>query len=103
VLEKRAMAPPTKLEFALYYLVFTIFHHVKNKIIQISPLNCYLISFSPSNNFGQVHGGKYMEAQILVNNFSRTFYAGKYMEAQISLDFKNMAYSMGECVLFILR
>jgi hypothetical protein len=33
VLEKRAMAPPTKIQFALYYLVFAIFHHVKNKII----------------------------------------------------------------------
>jgi hypothetical protein len=48
-----AMAPPTKLQFTLYYLVFTIFHHIKNKIIQISPLNSYLIFFGPSNNFGQ--------------------------------------------------
>jgi hypothetical protein len=30
--------PPIKLQVALYYLVFTIFHHIKNKIILISPL-----------------------------------------------------------------
>jgi hypothetical protein len=53
VLEKRVMDPPTKIQFALYYLVFVIFHHVKNKIIQINSLNCHLISFSPSNNYGQ--------------------------------------------------
>jgi hypothetical protein len=53
VLRKRAMAPPTKLQFTLYYLVFIIFHHVKSKKNQISPLNYYIISFGPSNNFGQ--------------------------------------------------
>jgi hypothetical protein len=37
--DPKGHGPPTKLQFALYYLVFIIFYCAKRKIIQISPLN----------------------------------------------------------------
>jgi hypothetical protein len=50
---KRAMAPPTQWKFTQYHLLFTFFNHVKHKIFQIGPLNCHVITFSPSYNNGQ--------------------------------------------------
>jgi hypothetical protein len=43
--------PPNSI--TIYYLIFIIFHHVKHKIIWISPLNSHLIPFGPSNNYSQ--------------------------------------------------
>jgi hypothetical protein len=45
--------PPTQLKFTQYHLVFISFDHVKYKIFQISPLNFYVMTFSPSYNDGQ--------------------------------------------------
>ena len=45
--------PPTQLQFAQYYFIFTFIDHTKHTKNQIGPLGCHLMSFDPSYNYGQ--------------------------------------------------